>query len=139
MRKFSLLVLLVLALALFLAACGGGGSEPANEVAPRSVGDAANGEALYKQPTIGGAPGCNTCHSLDEGVVLVGPSHHGIGTRAETAVSGQSAEDYLRESITNPNDHVTEGFAQGVMYQNYGTDLSEQEVNDLVAFLLNQK
>lgn len=144
MRKFSLVVLLVLALSLLLAACGGGGSEPASDsaaVAPRSGGNAANGEKLYKQPVIGknSAPGCNTCHSLDEGVVLVGPSHAGMGTRAATAVSGQSAEDYLRESITNPNAHVTEGYAQGVMYQNYGTDLTEQEINDLVAFLMSQK
>ncbi len=142
MRKFSFLFLLVLALSLFLAACGGGGSETASDeaaVAPRSGGDAARGEELYKQPVIGenSAPGCNTCHSLDEGVVLVGPSHAGMGTRAETAVPGQSAEDYLRESITNPNAHVTEGYAQGVMYPNYGTDLTEQEINDLVAFLLS--
>ncbi len=145
MRKFSLVVLLVLALSLLLAACGGGGSEPASDsagVAPRSgSGNVANGEKLYKQPVIGksSAPGCNTCHSLDEGVVLVGPSHAGMGTRAATAVSGQSAEDYLRESITNPNAHVTEGYAQGVMYQNYGTDLTEQEINDLVAFLMSLK
>lgn len=144
MRKFSLVLLLVLALSMILAACGGGGDEPASEgaaVAPRSGGDVANGEKLYKQPVIGenSAPGCNTCHSLDEGVVLVGPSHAGMGTRAETAVSGQSAEDYLRESITNPNAHVTEGYAQGVMYQNYGADLTEQEINDLVAYLLSLK
>lgn len=144
MRKFSLIMLLVVVLSMFLAACSGGGSEPASgegAVAPRSGGDAANGETLYKQPSIGenSAPGCNTCHSLDEGVVLVGPSHAGMGTRAETAVPGQSAEEYLKESIINPNAHVTEGYAQGVMYPNYGADLTEQEINDLVAFLLSLK
>jgi len=144
MRKYSLIVLLVLALSMFLAACGGGDSDSASgdaAVAPRSGGNAANGEKLYKQPVIGknSAPGCNTCHSLDEGVVLVGPSHHGIGTRAASVVAGQSAEDYLEESIRNPNAHITEGYAEGVMYQNYGTDLTDQEIDDLVAFLLTQK
>jgi cytochrome c553 len=140
MRRTSLLIVFVLMFALTLVACGGGGDAepaPAGDV----TGDATRGEELYKQTTIGAAsaPGCITCHSLEADVVLVGPSHVGVATRAETAVSGQSAEAYLRESIVDPNAHVTEGFTEGVMYQNYGSDLSEQEISDLVAYLLTQK
>jgi len=139
MRKTSLFIIFLL-LIMFLAACGGGAdSEP--PAADNVVGDAARGETLYKQTTIGAAsaPGCVTCHSLELDVVLVGPSHAGMATRAETAVSGQSAEAYLRESIVNPNAHVTEGYTAGVMYQNYATDLSEQEISDLVAYLMTLK
>jgi len=50
-----------------------------------------------------------------------------------------TAEEYLKESIITPNAHVTEGFTAGVMYQNYGKDLTEQEINDLVAYLLTLK
>ncbi len=54
-------------------------------------------------------------------------------------MAGKSAEEFLRESILNPDAVVTEGFTPGVMYQNYGNDLTEQEIDDLVAFLLTLK
>jgi len=142
MRKFSLIMLLVVALVMVLAACGGGDSADSGsgEAAAPAGGDAANGEELYKQTIIGdaSAPGCITCHSLDEGVVLVGPSHAGISASANGAVAGLSAEEYLKSSITDPNAHITDGYTEGVMYQFYGDDLSAQEIADLVAFLETQ-
>lgn len=138
-RRTIALMTMMLTLGLILAACGGGQTEPAG--GGQGAGDAARGETLYKQTPIGAgsAPGCITCHSLEEGVTLVGPSHAGIGKRAATADSGMSAEAFLRQSIVEPNAVITEGFTAGGMYQNYGTDLSEQEINDLVAFLLTLK
>jgi cytochrome c553 len=136
MKKNIYLSLAALVLvSLVLAACGGGGGGSAG------AGDAVRGKALYEQTVIGpnAAPGCITCHSLDAGTVLVGPSHAGIATTAETAVAGQSAEAFLKESIITPDTVVTEGFTAGVMYQNYAKDLSEQEINDLVAYLLTLK
>ena len=149
----SLLALftLFMSLALLLAACGG--SEPASDATSSesasseessvevSVGDAANGEALFAKTTVGSAnaPGCVTCHSLETDVVLVGPSMAGVATRAETAVSGMTAEEYLRQSIVEPNAEVTEGFVEGIMYQNFGTDLEEENINDLTAYLLTLK
>jgi mono/diheme cytochrome c family protein len=140
MRKFILIVLLVLSLSMVLAACGGSDSETEG-VADNGVGNVANGKKLFGQTVIGSAsaPGCVTCHSLDAGVVLVGPDHSDIGTRAETAVDGMSAEDYIRQSIVEPNAHITEGYAEGVMYQNYGTDLPEPQINDIVAYMLTLK
>jgi len=131
-KKFTLILFGVMLLALILAGCGGDNEEAA------SAGDPKRGQALYEQTIIGSsaAPGCGTCHSRDAGKVLVGPSHAGIATIAETAVPGMSAEEFLKESILNPDAHVTEGFTPGVMYQNYSKDLSEQEINDLVAYLL---
>jgi cytochrome c2 len=119
---------------LLLAACGGAKSGG-------SSGDPKRGEDLYHQTIIGpnAAPGCVTCHSLEPGKTLVGPSHAGVATRAATVVSGTSAEDYLKQSIITPDAHVTEGFTAGVMYQNYGKDLTEQEINDLVAYLMTLK
>ncbi len=137
MRGKNSIILLAL-LMLLLAACGGGDADTADS---SPAGDPARGETLYKQPTIGSAnaPGCAACHSLEPDLTLVGPSHVGITTRAETAVAGKSAEEFLRESILNPDAVVTEGFTPGVMYQNYGNDLTEQEIDDLVAFLLTLK
>ncbi|MCS6910527.1 MAG: cytochrome c [Anaerolineales bacterium] len=136
MKKKFMFVFVIGALAL--AACGGGGA---------GGPDANRGKALYEQSTIGtaSAPGCVTCHTLD-GAVLVGPSFKGVASRAENIIkdpsytgSAKTAEEYLRESIINPNAYLNPGFAAGVMYQDYGTQLSEQEVNDLVAYLLTLK
>ncbi len=142
MRKITLTILLLLLLSFGLAACGGG-DEPAAPSGGEtsSVGNVANGERLFKQTLIGAAsaPGCITCHSLEPGVVLVGPSHSDIGARAETAVPGMSAEDYLRQSIVEPNAEITDGYTEGVMYQNYGTELTNTQINDLVAFMLTLK
>lgn len=137
MDKKVLFTLLGLVLVLLLAACGGGGEAPASG-GDSPIGDAANGEKLYNQTVIGSAsaPGCVTCHSLEPDVTLVGPSHAGLANRAGTYVEGMSAEEYLRESITDPDAHIVEGFTPGVMYQNFGTDLQAREVNDLIAFML---
>lgn len=128
------------AAALALAACGGGGSG-------NGAGDAARGEALFKQSTIGtaSAPGCSTCHSLD-GSALVGPSQQGVVARATTVIASadykgtaKTVEEYLKESIVSPDIYVEQGFTAGVMYQNFGKELSDQEVADLVAFLATLK
>ena len=142
MSKKTLLVLLLSLALLALAACGGGGDTaeqpPAGGEDVAAVGDAANGERLFSQATIGAnnAPGCITCHSLEPDVVIVGPSQAGLATRAQTRVAGVSAADYIHQSIVEPNAYIVEGFAEGLMYQNYGTDLTEQEINDLVAYTL---
>jgi cytochrome c553 len=147
MFKKTLLVLLLSLALLALAACGGGGGSDTAEQPEAgggdvaAVGDAANGEKLFSQATIGAnnAPGCITCHSLEPDVVIVGPSQAGLATRAQTRVAGMSAADYIHQSIVEPNAYVVEGFAEGLMYQNYATDLTEQEINDLVAYTLTLK
>ena len=140
------LLLVLLVVSLVLAACGGGGGEEAAPAGGESsgavVGDPARGEKLFNQTTIGSAPGCVTCHSLEPGKTLVGPSLADIATVAEKMVEegkAASVDEFLRESIVNPNAYVTEGFPANVMYQNYGKDLSEQQIADLVAFMKTLK
>ena len=136
MRRIVMVMIMTSALALVLVACGGGDTaEPSSGGA--GAGDAARGESLYKKTAIGAAsaPGCITCHALDEGLTLVGPSHAGIGAAADSRIAGMSAEEFIKQSIIEPDVEVTEGFSPGVMYQNYGSELSEQEIADLVAYL----
>lgn len=111
-------------------------------------GDASNGQALYNQATIGAnnAPGCIACHSLEEGIVKVGPSHFNLAVKASDIIaspdytgSAETVEDFLRESIINPDLYVEEGLIPGLMYQFYGNQLSKEEISDLVAFLLTLK
>lgn len=133
MKQYLFIFFCILSTGLILAACG-----VDKESSLPGAGDASRGKALYEKTVLGtsAAPGCITCHSIETGVTLVGPSHAGIASRAGSVVPGLSAEEYLRESIVNPDAHITEGFAPGIMYQRFGADLSEQEINDLVAFLL---
>ena len=145
MRKRTLLILLLALGLLLMAACGGGGDGGGETEAGNgeTAGDAARGEELYMMTTIGdtGAPGCITCHSVEptDNPMLaspVGPSHYGVAGRASEYVEGMSAEEYLRESIVEPDAHIVEGFPEGVMYQNYADDLTDQQISDLVAYLM---
>lgn len=93
------------------------------------------GRSLYFETTIGTNTGCRICHSLDANVTIVGPSLSGIGTTAATRIPGMSAEEYLRQSIVDPDAYVVEGFPSGQMIPTYLEILSEEEVDNLVAFL----
>jgi len=140
-KRYLLPAIMIVLISLVAAACGGGGAGDGDGGA-EAVGDPANGEELFMMNTIGAnnAPGCITCHSLEEGVTQVGPSMAGMGEEAEEEgeAEGLSAAEFIRQSIVDPNAVVTEGFSAGIMYQNYEQDLTEQQINDLVAFLLQQ-
>jgi cytochrome c len=110
-------------------------------------GNAAAGEVLFAQGVAGNAdiPACSTCHNLvDDGTVKVGANMTGIANRAGSRVQGKDAYTYLHESIVNPNAFLVpnEGgkvYSAGgisLMYQEYGTKLTEGQVDDLVAYLL---
>lgn len=136
MRKLRCLIAGAL-VALALAACGGAGS---GEEGGALVGDPDRGEELYNQSTLGArsAAGCVTCHKFDasEGDNVLAPYTSDVKGAGER-VSGLSAEQYLRQSIIDPNAYIVEGYAPGVMYQNWGEDLTEQEIVDLVAYLMS--
>jgi hypothetical protein len=102
-------------------------------------GDPLAGEQLYYEMSMGTNAACRICHSLTLDEVLVGPSLAGVATRAETRVPGLSAEEYLRQSILDPNAFVVSGFPQGQMVTNLGQVLTPEQVDDLVAFLLTLK
>lgn len=133
MRSLSLIF--AFTLLFVLAACGGGGGPV--------VGDAARGESLYNQATIGAksAEGCTSCHNMNEseGLADKAPYTAGTATRAASRVAGMSAEEYIKESILSPNAYVVEGFKEGDMYQTFKDELSEQQIADLVAYLLTVK
>jgi mono/diheme cytochrome c family protein len=80
------------------------------------------------------AYGCIACHRL--GVSSdVAPPFDGIAERAVTRRPPLSAADYLYESVINPTAYVVEGY-QPAMPQNYPDRLSDQELGDIIAYLL---
>lgn len=84
--------------------------------------------------------GCGACHMLadadSEG--QVGPALDGLGERAGERVGGMDAREYVRQSILEPNAHMVEGFSEGLMPGNYEEKLSEEQLEALVDYLLEQ-
>ena len=122
MRKTFYILVALLVASMLLAACGGG------DTGGDSAADA--GKALFAETVIGSQAGCITCHSLD-GSVIVGPSMQGIGSRADEA--------YIRESILDPNAVLVETYPADTMPNVWGTELTGEQVDQLVAYLLTLK
>lgn len=98
--------------------------------------DPGRGENLFTTAVIRGGAGCRVCHSIREGDDGVGPSLFGVATRAETRVPGLSAEEYLRRSILDPDSYVVDGYPAGQMRAEVGEALSDDQLADLIAYLL---
>ncbi|MFN8381027.1 MAG: cytochrome c [Anaerolineales bacterium] len=81
---------------------------------------------------------CATCHALVPDTIIIGPSLAGVATRAETRMKGLNAEEYIQLSILRPGDYVVEGF-NNVMITNFSKELTNEDMNALVAFLLTLK
>jgi mono/diheme cytochrome c family protein len=81
---------------------------------------------------------CAICHALEPNTAIIGPSLAGIATRAETRVEGQNAEEYIQLSILRPGDYIVEGY-NNVMITNLSKELTNEDMNALVAFLMTLK
>ncbi len=115
-------------------------AEPAAPAAA-SVGD---GEAIFLSNGQ-----CYTCHTIAgvSEIGVLGPALTGIGADAATRQPGMSAEDYLRESILEPDAFIQEGCmtgagtacSPGVMAPLVtAANLSDTDVEALVQYLLTQ-
>jgi len=83
--------------------------------------------------------GCATCHSLD-GRRGQGPSFKGIFGHTQRMADGKDAlvdENYLRESILQPQARIVEGY-QPIMPTFQGL-LTEREIQALIEFIKAQK
>jgi mono/diheme cytochrome c family protein len=119
---------------LLLTACGD------QAVDPNSVGDPERGGEIFMTGTDLVNTPCSSCHTLDGSEIdghNPGPSMMGISEAAATRVEGQNAVDYLRESIVDPGAYVVEGY-RNTMEPGYPFLISEEDIENLVAFLLTQ-
>ena len=115
-------------IALFIAACSASArAEPTPTPDPFIL----QGQAVFNAR-------CATCHALVPDTIIIGPSLYGVATRAETRVEGLSAEEYITMSVLRPGDYVVEGF-NNVMITNLAKELTSEDLNALVAFLMTMK
>lgn len=93
----------------------------------------AEGKRVFNEPRLGG---CGVCHSTSAGDDGVGPSLAGVAKRAATTVPGLSAEEYLTESVLEPDAYIVPGWPAGQMLPIYADRLSDDEVSSLISYLL---
>jgi mono/diheme cytochrome c family protein len=122
----SVLIALVVAL---LAGCGGeetvAPTGPVEGTLPKQeAGNPAAGKAVFA------SNGCGGCHTF-----AAAESKGTIGPNFDQALKGKDA-DFVRESISDPNAEIAQGYQPKVMPQTYGQQLSSKQIADLVAFLL---
>ena len=106
------------------------------------------GRELYLNVPANAAPQalwCYQCHFIEgipEANALIGPEHTRIGSDAANRVPGMSAEDYLKESIVDPELRIADGVERatpGLMTKAIVEKLTDEQIDALVAFMLTLK
>jgi len=113
-----------------LAACGADGDD-----GPELSAAAAAGRSLYR------TSGCSACHGTDGEGGGLGPALQGLyGAETSVILDGQDTpttvtadEEYLHQSIREPDAAKTEGYADKVMPVNPA--LSDADVASLIAYI----
>lgn len=136
MHRLFPLAMLLCALAVALAVAGCGGEEtvtPTPDTVVGSVaqptvpeGDAAAGKAVFA------SAGCGSCHTL----AVAGASGQ-VGPDLDEVLKGKD-EQFIYESIVNPDAQIADGFQAGIMPKTYSEQLDDKQLGDLVAFLKQQ-
>lgn len=94
---------------------------------------AEEGQKVYAQKN------CNTCHSVD-GSALTGPSFKGLWGTQQPLVDGTSVlvdENFVRESLVNPQAKVAKGF--NPVMPSYQGLIAKSEMEALFAYLKSIK
>ena len=73
--------------------------------------------------------GCAGCHTFQP----AGATGQ-IGPNLDEALKGKDAA-FIKTSITDPNAAIASGYQPNIMPAGYGSQLTSQQINDLVAFL----
>jgi mono/diheme cytochrome c family protein len=123
-------VLIAVCVAL-LAGCGGeetvSPTGPVEGTVPKQEpGNPAAGKTVYADA------GCAACHTFE-----AAGSTGKTGPNLDQSLQGKD-EDYVRESIVDPDAEIAAGFQAGLMPKNYGQQLDSKQIADLVAFLTSK-
>ncbi|MFQ5612632.1 MAG: c-type cytochrome [Anaerolineae bacterium] len=110
-------------------------SPPAEPASPPVT--AAEAEAAFAK---GGCGACHTLPGITGAVGQFGPDLSEIGEEAAERIAGYSAEEYIRESILDPDAFIAPkcpagDCPPGAMPQNFAETLSEDELNLIIGYL----
>ncbi len=85
---------------------------------------------------------CTACHYADQDLVKIGPSLKGIFGHEVKDIEGKTVvadENYIRESILNPQAMVVEGFGPRSAMTPFQGQLSEKEILALIEYIKSNK
>jgi mono/diheme cytochrome c family protein len=118
--------------------------ETAVAAGPPATPAAVSGDPIERAQAVfignGGCGGCHVIEGLDGAIGQVGPDLTNIAAVAADRVAGQTAEEYITASILNPAAFIVDecplGPCADVMPKDLGTRLAQQEIDDLITYLL---
>ncbi len=101
--------------------------------------DPAAGERLFKERLSAQTLGARSATRWSRANAWLAPHWPGSRRVRATSVPGLTAEEYLHQSIVDPTAHVVEGFSANQMPPNFGQTLKDEQISDIVAFLMTLK
>jgi cytochrome c oxidase subunit 2 len=108
------------------AAGGGGGGGGTAGGGGGGGGGGPDGKEIFA------SSGCGGCHTLaDAG------AKGNVGPSLDEIPKANLNETFIKQSITDPSAKVTKGFPDNVMPKNFGDQLSPEEIDALVKYLLD--
>jgi cytochrome c553 len=101
---------------------------------PVATEQIARGRQVYR------ASGCASCHEGSPFNLFrpVGPPLNEIGLIGAERIPGLSAEDYIRQSLTDPGAYLVPGYPDS-MPRGLSRDMSPEDLAALVAYLASLK
>lgn len=143
-RNLLLSGVLIVILAIAVG-CGGDDDDDTSPTATPSTGAPTATTGAATQPSGGGGDpaagqaiaqaNCFTCHSID-GSTIVGPTWKGLYGRDVELESGETVtadDDYIRESILDPNAKIVKGFPAAM--PTFSGILNDQQIADVIAYI----
>ena len=151
----------IILMSMFLLSCGGGedptptvrptptkrssetamGREskptPTSTHTPAPMDIKTTGDIVDAGKTIVAANGCIACHDIS-GEDGIGPTWKGLYNSDRELDSDEvikADEDYLRESIVDPNAKIVKGYSPSLMPQTFGDMLSAEEITAVIAYI----
>ena len=113
------------------------GLVPTGGAAPEGPPD--QPDADYGQYLVEEVYGCGACHSTD-GSALVGPTWQGLYGTEEALDDGSTVtvnDDYIKESVQDPNAKVVSGFTAGLMPPTLG--VKDDEIPHIIEYIKTLK
>ena len=99
------------------------------ETAKLEEGEAERGKSIFYTHQVAA---CSRCHQVSGQGGVIGPALDNIAAR--------KAKDYLRQSLTEPNASIAEGYPAAVSpMPPLGLLLGDQEIEDVLAYLMTLK
>ena len=116
--------------AAYVAFAAAKGGDDQGRLASAGLAQAKTGDQIFT------AAGCAGCHKFAPAgsTGTIGPSLDELASAAGDREPGTSAEDYARESITQPDAFLAEGFGDSM--PSFEGRLTDQQIQALVEYLL---